>query len=309
MSSESSSIDAVVFPANPATAAIRLLELGFTPIPANTETKATSVKWDGWSEKVSGPLIRAHWALNPHNGVGVIVGDNFVFFDADSPASIATLEAAEAKHGVSPSMAYKTPKGVHHVYRLEHGTKARTSTHCTAANPDLVDVKTGRTMVIVPPSPGRVLTKLTANHARDFTPAPQGLINDLGGGVPDAPVPLGATVGYQEAAAPPTPLAVLAACVHRLDPDLSRADWFRVAAVLHRETAGSVEGYKLFDAWSAGGKKYKGVRDTDLVWKSIKTGHAKPATMGSLRFMLREAGHDWYDILADAAPGLDPQAS
>lgn len=307
MFSESSKIDAVLLPLKPAACAIRLLELGLVPIPVITEAKATAATWDGWSAKLSVPLIQAHWALNPHHGVGIIVGEGFVIFDADNPASVATLEAAEAKHAVSPSMAYSTPKGVHHVYRLEHGTKARTVTHCTLANPDLVDVKTGRTMVIVPPSTGRVLTKLTASHACDFTPAPQGLVDDLGGGNPDAPAPQSATAEHQETTTPPTPLALLAACVHRLDPDLSRAHWFRVAAITHRETAGSAEGYELFDSWSAKGKKYKGVGDTRKVWTSIKTGHTKPATMGSLRFMLREAGHDWYDVLADAAPGLVPK--
>lgn len=102
-----------------------------------------------------------------------------------------------------------------------------------------------------------------------------------------------------------TPLSVLAAGVYRLDPDIGRADWFRVAAILHHETAGSAEGYALFDAWSANGKKYKGIGDTGSVWKSIRPGHAKPATLGSLRFMLREAGHDWYDVLADAAASMD----
>jgi hypothetical protein len=81
-----------------------------------------------------------------------------------------------------------------------------------------------------------------------------------------------------------------------LDADMSRPDWFRVAAAVFNTARTSEEGYALFDDWSSGGAKYKGPRDTRAVWKSFRPGHSSPITIGTLRYMAELAGHDWTDI-------------
>jgi hypothetical protein len=269
---------------------------GFQVIPVNPGTKATAARWDEWLSGLSLPRIKACWRHQPALDLGVIVGDKCIVFDADSPESLAALYDAEARFEVDPAFVVKTKHGEHHYFKLAAGTVAKTVVHSTKDFPDRVDVKTGRTLVVLPPSTDKHITKLTVQHASALSEAPQAFIDALSGQAPRlSPTPQAPDAAVQ----PRTPLPVLQACIDKLDPDMGHQNWFRVAAVLHHETGGSADGFKLFDTWSAGGGKYKGATDTGRVWKSIKPGCAKPATMGTLRFLLREAGHNWFDIQAE----------
>lgn len=275
---------------------------GFSVIPVSPDTKATAVRWDGWLKGLTAARIKAYYGLYPTHELGFIVGDQYIVFDADSPESLASLYAAEEKFGVHPMLVGTTKHGEHHSFKLASGTRAKTSVHSTKDHPERVDVKTGRTMVVLPPSTDKHIATFAAKHASELSAAPQAFIDALTGLTP-RPLP----PGPQQVAVsqPLTPLPLLQACIDRLDPDMGRQNWFRVGAALHHETSGGADGFTLFDTWSAKGTKYKGIGDTGGVWKSIKPGHAKPSTMGTLRHVLREAGHEWYDILADLEGGTE----
>jgi hypothetical protein len=84
-------------------------------------------------------------------------------------------------------------------------------------------------------------------------------------------------------------LAKLPALLDHIDPDVSYPDWFSVLAAIHHETEGSEEGFELADAWSSGGKSYKGTGDVRRQWSHIKGGLRKPITLGTLIHMARRS--------------------
>lgn len=96
----------------------------------------------------------------------------------------------------------------------------------------------------------------------------------------------------------PKSVAMLAALLECLDPDLGYDDWLRVGIVLHHETHDSDEGLTLFDNWSSRGGKYKGFGETSKKWASFKLGHPNPLKIGTLIFMVNATGSDSADILA-----------
>ncbi len=96
----------------------------------------------------------------------------------------------------------------------------------------------------------------------------------------------------------PKSVAMLAALLECLDPDLGYDDWLRVGIVLHHETHDSDEGLTLFDNWSSRGGKYKGFGETSKKWGSFKLGHPNPLKIGTLIFMVNATGSDSADILA-----------
>ena len=100
----------------------------------------------------------------------------------------------------------------------------------------------------------------------------------------------------------PKSIAMLAALLECLDPDMAYDDWCHVAMVLHHETHGSNEGLTLFDDWSSHGEKYKGVNETSKKWASFDLDHAHPLRLGTLIYLVQQAGHDAQAILAEAEP-------
>ncbi len=99
----------------------------------------------------------------------------------------------------------------------------------------------------------------------------------------------------------PHQLDILKAALRCLDPDMPYFDWFRVAAAIYNETGGHEAGYALFDSWSIRGDKYKSPKDTRKLWKSLRPDCPKPITIGSLCWMVREAGYDWQkDVISVA---------
>ena len=130
-------------------------KFGFDVIPVVADTKCPAVAWDLWLAKLSLESIASHWSMNPNRDVGFIVGTDYIVLDADSPESIAALERIEASFGAVPKLVVGTKKGVHHYFKLAVGTIAKSDAHCTEKHPERIDVKTGRAMVVLPPSAGR----------------------------------------------------------------------------------------------------------------------------------------------------------
>ena len=275
-------------------------EFGFAVIPVVPGSKKPAVTWDSWLTGLVRLKIDDHWRSHPAHELGVIVGDKIVVFDADSPESVSALNNVESKHGIVPLLVVKTTRGEHHYYRLADDTSIRTAAYCTRDFPERVDVKTGRSLVILPPSTGKSIVNLEVSHASEFSVASQPFIEALTKGAHNTPkTAISRPPSQTHEVVKPT-LRSLQAALNRLDPDLPYGDWFRVAAVVFHETAGGNDGYGLFDRWSATGRKYKGVHDTGKLWKALRPDHPKPLTIATLRFLLTAEGHDWTDICAEA---------
>ena len=83
------------------------------------------------------------------------------------------------------------------------------------------------------------------------------------------------------------------------DADSCRAEWISVGMALHFETAGSEDGFALFDDWSSRGKKYKGVKETRTAWRSFRSVSGKGFNIATLFWMAKNAGISKKMILAE----------
>ncbi|TRZ57348.1 MAG: hypothetical protein D4S02_13800 [Rhodocyclaceae bacterium] len=80
-----------------------------------------------------------------------------------------------------------------------------------------------------------------------------------------------------------------------IDPDSPHDTWFRVALGLHHQFG--ADGFELWNAWSAKGKKYPGERTLRTRWRSIRNDDANPVTIASVRQTARDAG--WIEDMSD----------
>jgi hypothetical protein len=274
-------------------AAEQWFDFGFAVIPIRPGTKATAVKWDPWLTALSRAKIRQHWRNYPVHEVGFIVGDEFLVFDADTPAALVALEAAEVQAGVMPLLINRTKRGQHHFFKRDANALGLP---CARYFPKCLDVKTGRTMVVLPPSAGKAVMTMEASRASELSVATQALIDALTGGSRHALAPRASRPPSQTPEVTEPTLRLLQTCLHHLDPDIGYLDWFAVAAALFHTTGGCDGAYAMFDHWSANGKKYKSARETLAVWRYLRLDHPRPRTIATLRYMLEADGHDWLDV-------------
>jgi hypothetical protein len=136
-------------------AALCWLYFGFQVIPIIPNTKIPALKWGPWLEYLSPETIRQHWKKHPDHELGFILGDGIIVFDADSPMAIAALNEIEEAFDISPNLVVCTTKGEHHYFKRAPGTYAIGNSHSTEKYPERIDVKTGRAVIILPPSTGK----------------------------------------------------------------------------------------------------------------------------------------------------------
>jgi hypothetical protein len=280
---------------------------GFNVIPLVPGTKQTAVKWDSWLENPSSEKIAAHWASHPDHEIGFIVGDDIIVLDADSPAAIAALAELEDACSVVPHLTVKTAKGVHHYFKRAKGTYAKSDSHSTQEHPERLDVKTGRSMVILPPSKGKSLDIDDAENACDLTEVSQEFIDAVSrhnGRLVPRPF---------ESVPPERILSVtssqtfnrIKALLDHLTPDSGYENWLRCGMAIFHGTDGSSEGLDLFDRWSRKGKTYKDRKEIEAKWRSFKTVQNNPVTIGTLIKMVKDSGGDWIAPCDDASPQFE----
>lgn len=283
-------------------AALHWLDFGFRVIPIVPGKKVTAVRWDPWLDGLSAQKVDQHWRRHPDHEVGFIVGDDYIVFDADTLEACTTLEAVEAKLGIEPSLIVRTKRGAHHYFRREAGANIGTML-ATGDNPSLkIDIKTGRSMVVLPPSTGKVVDRMTigVRHGSELTVASWAFVVELKPDARRGEPTKRETQADEPRRRAPHALPLLRECLARLDPDLTYQIWFRIAAVVFNTTGAMEEGYLLFDEWSRQGRKYKGQRETRGLWNHLDPETPNPVTLGFLRKLLTAGGHDWEEICCDA---------
>ena len=121
--------------------------------------------------------LHDHWTAHPDHEVGCIVGDDIIVFDADGPESIKALVDLEQQHGLTPRLVVTTSRGEHHYFRRAEGSHAKSDAHSTEAHPERIDVKTGRALVVLPPSGGRQVKVIEGDNVDQLTVADQNFID------------------------------------------------------------------------------------------------------------------------------------
>jgi hypothetical protein len=282
-----------------AEAALYWYDFGYTVLPLVPGEKRTAVGWS-WADTLTRQKVSDHWSAYPEHEVGFIVGPDVLVLDADSPEAVEAIKSIEVEFGIQSNLLVGTSKGFHFAYRPGPGVFARADSHSTKEYPERIDVKTGRTLVNLPPSGGRRLLTQPLRSKAELVEVPQAFIDAVflnNGRLPPRPREQMPPPIDDEAMSLPTPLAHLEAMLKHLDPDPGYHDWSRVLMAVHHETNGSPQGLAIVDRWSARGRSYKGTRDVETHWRSFRAVDP-PVTVATIKALLRDAGHDWREICA-----------
>lgn len=278
--------------------ALDWFEFGFAVVPIRPREKQTATSWD-FAENLTQERIRKHWNQNPHHEIGFIVGEDMIVLDADTPEAVKTLNIIEESHGIKSSMIVKTTRGEHHYFRRAPNTYAKTTGH--GKNPEqAIDIKTGRTMVVMPPSTGKQIILQTAKTATELSQVDQCFIDSvylmIDKPAPRPPEPISNQLPFE---AKSDDLANIIKILKQLDPDICYPEWIRVGMVIFHTTGGSSDGLDLFDAWSSNGSKYRNRREMESKWRSFRLDVPNPVTIGTLIHIAKEQGLDVADILQE----------
>ncbi len=288
-------------------AALEWFAFGFSVIPIKPETKTTAMYWDPWLENLSEEKILTHWEKFPNHEVGFIVGDDIIVFDADSLEAIAALTTLEWEHSLIPNLVVKTRRGEHHYFRKASGAFAKTSGHGSENPNQKIDVKTGRTMVILPPSTGKTSMTHEAEDFGDLVEVNQAFIDAVflhkGQLAPRPSPPL--SVPRPKSEPTSEKIANIEALLDVIDPGCCREDWLKVLIAIFNETGGSDDGFELADSWSSRGNNYTGKKDVLTAWRSFKPNLANPITIGTLVKMAKDNGADMEAVMDASVPQFE----
>jgi len=293
-------------------AAIYWHSFGFSVIPIIPGKKQSAVKWYAWLDGLSTEKIKTHWEKHPDHELGFIVGDDVIVFDADSPAAIAALNELEKTFCSPPALTVTTSKGQHHYFKRAPDTYAKSDSHSTEKHPDHIDVRTGRGLVVLPPSTGKEADIEEAENVAELTVVNQDLIDAVfihnGRQAPRPPVVKAPT---------PLPLpadmdqttARLSAMLAHVDADCGYEDWLHVQMAIYHETGGSDNGLALAIAWSSKSAKYSGEEELRIKWRSFGNYAGTPVTVGTIHKMLTDRGIDWIDVCDALEPQFESRES
>lgn len=282
-------------------AALHWFNFGFNVIPISPGTKIPAVLWDGWFANLSPVSISKYWTAHPDHDIAFLVGEETLVLDADTSEAVSTLRTIEKEYRAAPLMVVQTTRGEHHYFRRPPSVYAKTDSHTTESHPERIDVKTGRTLVILPPSTGKLLVCCHPASAKGLHDVDQDFVDAVfrhNG----RPVPRRAeiaTTSTDDVEPISCDLRQLESLLAHISPDCGYADWCNVLMALHHETGGSEDGFKLADSWSGGGKGYKGTAEIRTKWRSFQGYTGKPITVGTLIKMAKDGGTSVAAILAD----------
>ena len=293
-------------------AAIDWYKFGYNVFPIISGTKHPALKWDPWLAILSKETINAYWQRNPKNELAFIPGDNLIVFDADSPESILALAEIEKAFDIKPNFIVRTTKGEHHHFKRAKGTQAKSDAHCTKKYPNRIDVKTGRALVILPPSTGKFILLNEAENADDLTEVGQDFINAISRH--NGRNQLTTSISQNSAVACQTANSVngylgLKALLDRIDADCGYDDWVRVLMGIYHYTHGSDDGFDIANSWCGLGGKYKGEKEILAKWHSFNLNHPRPITIGTIMgmvengFAIYTAAEEPFAFVAETAEG------
>lgn len=99
-----------------------------------------------------------------------------------------------------------------------------------------------------------------------------------------------------------TNVANIRAMLTVIEPDCSRSDWIKIGMAIFHESAGSEEGFELWDTWSKKGEKYCGRKELYGQWQSFNKEIDNPITIATVIKMVNDSGFDWMDVVSASEP-------
>ena len=210
----------------------------------------------------------------PYNlAVATGATSNIFVLDVDGMEGEQALAALEQANTPLPrTLTSLTGRGRHLIFRHPG---IRVKTRAARLGPK-IDIRGDGGYIVLPPSLHKsgVYYQWDESHGYDIADAPPwliGLVKDEP--TPVAPVLLPTSTGPVDERWSNDDVANM---LSHIDPDAPYDDWLAIGMALHE---GHYE-MALFNNWSAGGQKYKGVRDIEFHWRSFRPGGG--ITMGTL---------------------------
>ena len=272
---------------------------GFTVIPIRPGEKRSVDPWSYWEgEHQTEEHIKAHWTEHPDHEVGAITDEHFVVLDADTPEAIKSIELLEAEHDLECSLVVSTSRGEHRYYKLASDAFAKQDSHDGKKHPERIDIRTGHSLIILPPSGPRKIKVCNVKHIDQLSVADQDFIDAVfKHNGRDIPRPHVKKASFTETVAISNHSpAEIRECLDHIEPDCGYEDWRNIGMALHHQYEGSDIGLELFDKWSSKGSKYEGQGSLDKKWQSFANYSGTPVTIGTLIKMATEGGANVPEI-------------
>jgi hypothetical protein len=229
--------------------------------------------------------IKQDFTRRPKAGIGVPTGaiNGIIVVDADTLKGhgvdgLASLKDLQATHGPFPAtLEAESPSGsVHYFFQHPNDGSRYKSTSIARG----VDVKADGGMVLVPPT-RRPDGAYRWRHALPIAAAPAWLLTLL-------KVEERAPGDDQEA----EPDIIAAAMAVIPNDDVPWDKWNRMGMAFWRATAGSAEGFAIFDSWSQKSSKYNAAT-TRKRWEGYSRSPPDSIGAGTIFYLATKADPDW----------------
>ena len=290
-------------------AAHQWFDFGLHVAPMSKHDKHTRLKWPKWlSDLDSNGHEAIDLSFTDDDWLCAIVDDRVFILDADTPESKAALYNIEKSFDLSPNLIITTKKGEHHYFRRTPGTYAHMAGFNSEEEPQKIDIRTGRSategrsVIVLPPSPGKSIELCEATHISDLEEVGQDFINAIfRHNGRDTPRPMPAKEAPEITRI--TSASEAAEILSFIPANVGYSDWFTVLAGTHEKFNGAVEGLYLVDQWSSPASNYCGFEELEYKWRSFNS--TKGITWKSVCDLARNHGAD----LSAIAKGYNPDGT
>lgn len=250
---------------------------GYQVAPMNPATKHTRLEWTPWLDSLQ---REGHAAIDrtfrENDQVCAVVDAGFFILDADTPEAVAALRIIEHQFDLQPNLVVRTRKGEHHHFRKGPCTYAHPDGFNSETHPANIDIRTGRSategrsIIVLPPSSGKVVEINEADTVVDLVEVGQDFIDAIfrhNGKAPPRPAPPKVVQEMKRS----VNLSEAAEILSHVPADLGYSDWLTVLFGIHHKYQGSDTGLEIADRWSATGSNYCGREELEYKWRTMNS--------------------------------------
>ena len=238
--------------------------------------------WDDYCERHADEKTYLKWMGQPNQGIGVCLGNASKLLALDFDDDINGLH--DAIKSIVPDSPVKKvgKKGLTAFYQYSGEKTQSLKISKPGGSVTVLDILAGGRHTVLPPSPHpegmayrwlteRTLENTYSNELPAIDPAIMARVVKL--------FPSGNRVNHYHA---PQPLhfdttTEITEAISHIPPDVGYSDWIAIGMALQDRLG--MEGYTIWDTWSASGTKYEGQRETYYKWCSFKSGGVTIATL------------------------------
>ena len=214
---------------------------GYQVAPMNPATKHTRLEWGPWLDSLQ---REGHAAIDrtfrENDQVCAVVDAGLFILDADTPEAVAALRIIEQQFDLQPNLVVRTRKGEHHHFRKGPCTYAHPDGFNSETHPANIDIRTGRSakegrsVIVLPPTPGKVVEINEADTVVDLVEVGQDFIDAIfrhNGKAPPRPAPPKVVQEMKRS----VNLSEAAEILSHVPADLGYSDWLTVLFGIHHK--------------------------------------------------------------------------